>query len=184
MMMSGFRAGAACAALALLAAAPAAAQHGHDANAAHGAGLQIPEPLRIEHEEIHSRLDAATRTSGAVGAAARELAAVLGPHFERENQIALPQLSLLGQLSRGDAIPSDQAARALAMSDSLRAELPRMLEEHVAIHAASVRLEQVAREHGAADAEELAHELQLHAQTEEQVLYPAAVLVGRLLRRN
>jgi len=174
----------AAAVVTLLAATPISAQHGHEAHARPDGGLQIPEPLRVEHEAIHERLEAATRTPGAVGAAARDLASVLAPHFARENQIALPPLALLAPLSRGDAIPREQAAAALAMSDSLRAEMPEMLREHVRITAAARKLEQVAREHGARDAMELAQELQLHAKTEEDVLYPAAVLVGSLLRRR
>lgn len=161
---------------------PAAAQHAHDAHAS-DAGLQVPEPMRIEHEAIHARLEAATRVPGVVGTAARELVRVLAPHFERENQIALPPLALLAPLARGETIPDARAARALALTDSLRAELPRMLEEHVRIDAAARKLEQVAREHGDVEVEELAHQLQLHARTEEEVNYPAAVLVGIVLRR-
>ena len=57
----GARGAAQCAAFALLTlAAPAAAQHTHASPDAHG-GLQIPEPMRIEHEAIHGQLEAATR---------------------------------------------------------------------------------------------------------------------------
>lgn len=165
----------------LNAAAPAAAQHAHgDA----GAGLQIPEPMRIEHEAIHSRLEAATREAGPVGAAARDLARVLGPHFERENQIALPPLGLLEPLGHGMQIPQDQVNRALAITDSLRAELPRMLEEHVHIEAATRKLAEVATEHGIAEVADLAHALLMHARTEQAVHYPAALLVGTILRHG
>jgi hypothetical protein len=175
----------AAAALALAAAVrPAQAQHDHPARPGGASALAIPEPMAIEHEAIHARLEAATLTAGAVGAAARELAAVLGPHFTRENQVALPPLSLLAPLARGETIPGPAAAAALAMSDTLRAELPRMLEEHVRIRAAAERLEAVARTHADQAAEELAHELQGHARMEEEIHYPAAVLVGTLLRHR
>jgi hypothetical protein len=111
-------------------------------------------------------------------------AEVLAPHFERENQIALPPLGLLAALAHGEAIPDEVKARALAMTDSLRAELPGMLEEHVRIAAAAQKLERVAREHGDADVESLARQLQVHARMEEEVSYPAAVLVGTLLRHR
>lgn len=54
--------------------------------------IQIPASVATEHEEIHSTLVAATKAPGRVGAAARELAEVLHPHFVREEQIALPPL--------------------------------------------------------------------------------------------
>lgn len=164
---------------------PAAAQHTHGARAPASQGaLQIPEPMRIEHEEIHADLEVATEAPGAVGAAAREVARVLGPHFERENQIALPPLGLLAPLAHGEAIPDEIRARALAMTDSLSAELAAMLEEHVRIAAAAKKLEEVARDHGNTDVEALARKLQVHARMEEDVNYPAAVLVGLLLRHR
>jgi hypothetical protein len=142
--------------------------------------LTIPQSLQTEHEEIHEVLTEATRAPGRVGAAARELAAVLHPHFERENQIALPPLGLLAPLSRGDTPAGLQDA--LAMTDALRKELPRMLEEHERIRAATEKLRIAARDENAHRHEQLAEILAAHARTEEEVLYPAAVLVGDIIR--
>ena len=160
----------------LFLATPAAAQHTH----ARQDGPQIPESMRLEHEEIHGRLEAAAQEPGAVGDAARQLAAILDPHFRRENQIALPPLALLAGLARGDMMPA--MAQILPLTDSLRAELPNMLEEHVHIAAAARRLEHTAREHGNAEVADLARTLQRHARTEEEVYYPTAVLVGDVVR--
>ena len=145
-----------------------------------GGTAQIPGSVRAEHHAIHEELVRATRVPGPVGAAARELAAVLDPHFEREEQIALPPLGLLAPLARGEFTPAMQAM--LPMTDSLRAELPRMLAEHKAIHAATRRLGEVARSAGNAAAAQLAETLALHAQSEEELLYPAALLVGEIVR--
>jgi hypothetical protein len=57
-----------------------------------------------------------------------------------------------------------------------------MLEEHVHIAAAARRLERTAREHGNAEVTDLARTLQRHARSEEEVYYPAAVLVGDVVR--
>ena len=154
----------------------AGAQGGH----AHGGGLEVPASIQAEHREIHAALEAAVRQPGRVGAAARALAEVLDPHFVREEQIALPPLGLLAPLAAGER-PAGMAT-ALAMSDSLRRELPRMLEEHGQIRSAVAALRTAAREAHAVEAERLAEGLALHAQTEEQVLYPAAVLVGDVIR--
>ena len=140
----------------------------------------IPQSLQAEHHEIHEALLQATRVPGRVGVAAQELAAVLDPHFERENQIALPPLSLLAPLAAGQTPAGLQ--EVLSMTDALRKELPRMLEEHKRIRAATERLRIVAREEKAAAQEHLAETLAAHAQTEEEVLYPAAILVGDIIR--
>lgn len=146
----------------------------------HTAAFPIPESLRREHEEIHHRLEEATRAPGAVGEAARALAEVLHPHFVREEQIALPPLALLAPLARGET--SAALREVLPMTDSLRAELPRMLEEHKAIRAATLRMGEAARTAGNADVAALADALVLHAQSEEELFYPAAIVVGDLVR--
>ena len=110
--------------------------------------IGIPEAMRVEHAELHEALVEATGAPGGVGGAAREVARVLHPHFVREEEIALPPLGLLEDLARG-VVTSDMAA-VLPLTDALRAELPQMLEEHVAIRAALQQL--------AATAQEEAHE--------------------------
>lgn len=146
------------------------------------AASEIPKSLQIEHEAIHSALVEATKAPGSVGVAAKELAEVLHPHFVREEQIALPPLGLLARLAAGENLPEAVVSETLAMTDALRSELPRMLEEHKKIRAAVEKLRLAARAEQSTKVEQLAEELALHAQTEEEVLYPAAVLVGDLIR--
>ena len=142
--------------------------------------IGIPESMRIEHAEIHDELVRATESSGRVGDAARALAAILHPHFVREEEIALPPLGLLAPLARGEV--STEMRDVLVMTDALRAELPRMLQEHEAILAATVRLGEIARAEHDERVAELARKLELHARSEEELFYPAAVLVGDLVR--
>ena len=142
--------------------------------------IMIPASIKAEHEEIHGELVAATKAPGRVGEAARALAAVLHPHFVREEEIALPPLGLLAPLARGET--SRDMRDVLAMTDALRAELPHMLEEHRAIQAATARLGEVARAEGNTAVARLAEKLVLHARGEEEVFYPAAILVGDLVR--
>lgn len=142
--------------------------------------LEIPESMRVEHGAIHAALERATAVAGPVGEAARALAKVLHPHFEREEQIALPPLGLLAPLARGEF--KETMLEVLPMTDALRAELPRMLQEHVAIRAATTRLGEVAKAEGNAPVVQLAEQLAVHAKSEEEMFYPAAVLVGELVR--
>ncbi len=166
--------------LALQGAVPARA--GDDAAQATQSELRIPASIRAEHAEIHAALEEATRVPGPVGAAAKQLAAVLHQHFVREEQVAQPPLGLIAPLSSGAAISDAAASEALAMTDTLRREMPRMLQEHVLIRAAVEKLREAAHAAQATAQEELAAALALHAQTEEEVLYPAALLVGDVLR--
>ena len=159
----------------------ASAQEGHaHRHAAGTAAIAIPAAMKAEHDAIHQQLVRATEAPGRTGETARALAAVLHPHFAREEQIALPPLGLLAPLSRGEF--SAETIGVLPMTDSLGAELPRMLEEHKAIHAATVRLGEAARADSNAEAAELATTLAAHARAEEELFYPAALLVGEIVR--
>lgn len=142
--------------------------------------IEIPKSIQQEHAAIHAALVEATQAPGRVGVAARALAAVLHPHFVREEEIALPPLGLLARLAAGE-LPTE-ATEVLTLSDSLKAEMPRMLEEHTRIRAAVAELRAAARADRSIKFQQLADELALHALTEEEVLYPAAILVGDIIR--
>jgi hypothetical protein len=144
--------------------------------------MPIPKSIQLEHSAIHAALVEATRAPGRIGSAAQALADVLHPHFVREEQIALAPLGLLAPLAAGEGLPASVLSEVRVLTEALRAELPRMLEEHARIRAAVEGLRAAASAEGSATYERLADQLALHARTEEEVLYPAAILVGDIAR--
>jgi hypothetical protein len=142
----------------------------------------IPLPLQHEHEALHERLRQATQAGGEVGAAAKTLAGLMHPHFVKEDQIALPPLGLLVALARGEA--SAEMAEVLELTNRLEAELPQMLAEHRGIVEALNKLREAAERAGRDDIVAFAEALVEHARTEEEVMYPAAVLVGQVVRQR
>jgi hypothetical protein len=143
---------------------------------------EIPIPLQQEHEQLHAMLRHITQAAGAVGEAARDLARLMHPHFVKEDRIALPPLGLLAALARGEW--SAEMAEVLTLTEQLEAELPQMLAEHEAIVAALNTLREAAAHAGRTDIVAFAEALVEHARTEEEVMYPAAVLVGRAVRQR
>ena len=142
--------------------------------------LTIPSPVHDEHRCLHARLEEATRLSGRTGEAARAVAGRLHPHLRREEEFALPPLSLLPALADG-SVPAD-AGHAIALATRLKAALPEMLGEHRAIEEALDGLLEAAGSEGHAGAAVFAADLRRHAETEEQILYPAAILIGEYLK--
>jgi hypothetical protein len=142
--------------------------------------LKIPQPLKLEHEELHAELVRATQVSGQVGEAAKAVAKVLHPHFVKEEEYALPPLGLLPLLVEGKVTP--EMKDVLPLTERLKKELCQMLEEHKAIVAALDNLSEVAKGEKMAEYAHFAQRLILHAQTEEAVLYPAAILLGEYLK--
>lgn len=142
--------------------------------------FEIPRPMKIEHDELHADLVKATKAGGQTGDAAEAVAKVLHNHFVKEEEYALPPLGLLVALSEGKFEMG--MAEVLNMTDKLEAELPTMLSEHKDIVAALNKLIEAAKAEAKSDIVHFAEKLMLHAQTEEQVAYPTALLIGRYVK--
>jgi Hemerythrin HHE cation binding domain len=142
--------------------------------------MRVPDSIRLEHEQLHARLAEATRLPGRTGEAARRLARIMHPHFLREDEYAIPPLGLLARLARGQKSPD--MADVLPLVARLKEEMPLMIQEHRAIMGALIQLGNAASEEGLREWAEFADELRHHAQMEEEVLYPAAILVGEYVK--
>lgn len=142
--------------------------------------FKIPHPMQAEHEELHHELEAAIHSSGETGQAARKVAQALHIHFESEEKFALPPLGLLPALAEGKITP--EMAEVFTMTDMLKAQLPHMLAEHRDIVAALEKMIEAARQEGKTEAISFAEALMLHAQNEEEVAYPTAILIGEYLK--
>ena len=152
----------------------------------------IPQSLEVEHKELHEQLKKAIDSGGKTGDAAKTVAELLHPHFEKEEEYAMPPLGLLSLLPResrqgedreaGMTITKDAQQKILAKTDKLKEDLPNMLEEHKQIVDALENLIYAAKQENKSEYIHFAKKLKLHAQTEEEVLYPAAILVGEYLK--
>jgi Hemerythrin HHE cation binding domain len=142
--------------------------------------MKAPPSLRREHEELHADLARAGKKPGRLGETAREVARIMHPHFLREDEYAVPPLSLLPRLAKGIVTP--EMAEVLPLVARLKEEMPLMIEEHRAILGAVRAFALAAEDEGDEECIRFAAELMVHAQLEEEVLYPAAVLVGEFVR--
>jgi len=142
--------------------------------------LEIPNAIKLEHEKLHADLSAATKMTGQTGQAAKRVAAVLHEHFLSEEEYAMPPLALLGPIADGQA--TRKMRSVIAVTDRLKSEMGRMLSEHKAILEALDELGRAAKAESHPEVSRFVKELITHAQTEEQVLYPAAILVGEYLK--
>jgi iron-sulfur cluster repair protein YtfE (RIC family) len=138
--------------------------------------FNIPEPLKREHAALHAELVKATKEPGKTGESARNVAMLLHPHFVKEEEFALPPLGMLAPWAEGRVTPD--MGELLKMTDRMKAELPQMVKEHHEIVRALKLLADAAESEGKPQYARFAEKLILHAQTEEQVLYPAAILIG------
>ncbi|MFB3765626.1 MAG: hemerythrin domain-containing protein [Methanotrichaceae archaeon] len=143
-------------------------------------GLKVPSSLKAEHKELHSELAKAIESGGDTGKAAEAVAEALHSHFLKEEEYALPELGILPALAEGKV--SEDMRPAIDMANRLKADLGKMLQEHKAIVTALKHLSEAAKRENKPKAIHFSEKLAAHAQTEEEVLYPASILVGEYLK--
>ena len=96
--------------------------------------IKIPESLELEHEELHEQLFKGIKEGGKVGKATKAVADVLHPHFEKEEEYALPPLGLLFSLlseqeKEEDEITQEMKNNTIVMTDKPKADLSHMTSD-------------------------------------------------------
>jgi hypothetical protein len=138
--------------------------------------LQVPASLKNAHDALHVTLKRAMREPGHIGETARKIMQLMDGHMLREEKFALRPLGLLMELGRGGT-PAE-LAEAGRLAQGLKHEMAQMVNDHRQI---AELLRELATEAGTQlkpEYVELAEDMILHAQMEEDVFYPAALLIG------
>lgn len=138
--------------------------------------LKTPESLTKEYRELFHKLGKLAAEKGETGKEVRELLVVLEPHFEKEEETAMPLLGALRPLSEGKAMGDPSEVTSLHRKFS--SEYPGMLEEHKQVKRLINSVREAARKNQDQFALAMMDELEHHAAVEEEVLYPAAMLVA------
>ncbi len=138
--------------------------------------FEISQPLRREHEDLHSTVLRATKEPGTLGEAARRVERLFQSHFSKEESCTLPAVSVLADVARGRITPEMQ--NIVALGERLQNELDNMLAEHRMIEAAIEDMMAIAGRENKDDYAELGIRFITHAQTEELLTYPAVIVLA------
>ena len=142
--------------------------------------FEIPEPLKLDQDELQLALQRAGMAGGRTGAAARHLANLLHPHLDNEEKDMLHTLTLLLPMSRGQI--THEMRDIPARSDRLKAHVFGMVREHTAIIEAARKLLRAARSERKLKLAQFTERLLHRAWMDEVVFYPAAILAGEYLK--
>ena len=141
--------------------------------------LSAPSSLQRDHEEIWQLLLGVQHLSGKTGSIAEKLAKDLKTHIDMEEELALPLLGILPDLAKGK-LRNGLAKKASVLGSRFEKQYPRMLNGHKELRKYLDRLKTIGSEEGHLTAVRFAEALEEHSQEEEEVLYPAAILAGRI----
>ena len=141
------------------------------------AGLGTPPVIVTTHQHLRDALGRAAAAGGAVGDVARSLERTLSPHLKFDEELVMPPLGLLRPLM--DGTDAADPAKVTALVAQIEREWPQRLAEHRIILDGAKRLRDAATREGRREFTELADLLSTHAVLDDQVLYPASILVAR-----
>lgn len=142
---------------------------------------KVPKAIQHGHKNLQLELKSIIAEGGKIGEKAKILSDMMISHFEKEEKYALPPLGLLLTLSEGNwKIEKNEAIR---MADTLQAKLSEMTKEHEYISKLLQNLKIAADEENNSQAKYFVKNLTLHVELEDQVLYPATILIGNYLKK-
>ena len=141
---------------------------------------EVPASIKREHEYLLSEITKITLLGDSTAKAAMKLKELMQHHFSEEEDYVLPSLGLLPALAEGQ-IPS-HSKEVISLAEKLRAQWVHMNVEHQLIKAHMAELIRAADKENHAGITSLEQEITKHVAIEEEVLFPAALLVGEYLK--
>lgn len=141
--------------------------------------LSAPPSVERAHQELLQLLVVIQRLHGKTGDCATEVAKYLQPHQDREDECALPLLGLLQDLATRK-LTLAEARRAARIYARMKEEYPRLTEEHMELFRLVEQLRASGMEEGHLTAIRFADTWERHTQDEDELLFPAALLAGRI----
>lgn len=140
----------------------------------------VPSSIIKEHEILLNQIHKLSLFEDSAGLAAKKLYSLMEHHFKEEEDVVLPQLGLLPLLAN-EKLPG-QIKEIIQLSEKLKSHLTHLNVEHQLIEAYLGELKQVAAKKDLPEINDFEKELRKHANTEEEIFFPAAVLIVEYLK--
>jgi len=142
----------------------------------------IPNHALAEHKATLDHLTGLAAEPGAVGLAARHVLAAMVPHDQREEAFVLPLLGLIDDIAADKVVP--EMAWAVPMAARLQSERAALYDEHTTIISGLIELTAAAQTRNDASLVAFAEQVAADEINDGEFVYPAALLVGRLVREK
>ena len=140
----------------------------------------MPSSIKSEHDSLLARLHIITSFQDSTGFLAIKLLELMEHHFMEEENFVFPPLGLLPSLASGE-IP-EKSEDVIQLSEKLKSQLTHMSVEHQLIKASMDELAQAAAKESHPEIIAFIHDVHKHATIEEEIYFPAAILVGEYLK--
>ena len=141
---------------------------------------EVPSSLKKTHSELLQQLHQFTLIKDSSVKVALKLEELMLHHFLEEEDYILPTLGLLPSLAKGQ-LP-ESPTEIIMLSEKAKSQMDHMSAEHQLIKAYIEELKQASKEENQPAIIAFEKEVSKHAISEEEVYFPAAIMVGEYLK--
>ncbi len=141
---------------------------------------EIPQSLRLEHQDTLQQLENLSRHRGAVGEEARKALVLFKKHLQREEEYILPPLTLLPLLADGKV--SSDMKWAVDMATRVKADRDQIFQEHTQITDAMNALAAAAQKAHDNTALDFAHAAVADSLNDIELIEPMTIVIGDYLK--
>lgn len=141
---------------------------------------EMPSSIKKTHEYLLEQIHKITSYKDSSGRAAIKIEELMHHHFKEEEDVVLPLLGLLSSLAN-DQMP-EQIKNIILLSEKVRPLMNHLSAEHQLIKAYLEELKQASDSEHRPEILEFEKEVSKHAISEEEVYFPAAILIGEYLK--
>ena len=141
---------------------------------------EVPSSLKKTHSELLQQLHQFTLINDSSATVALKLEELMLHHFLEEEDYILSPLGLLPSLSKGQFPEHPQ--EIIILSEKAKSQIDHMSAEHQLITAYIEELKQASAEENQPAIIAFEKDVSKHALSEEEVYFPAAIMVGEYLK--
>lgn len=141
---------------------------------------EVPSTLKNTHAELLAQLHQFTLIKDSSAKFSLKLQELMLHHFKEEEDFILPPLGLLPSLVSGQ-LP-EKTKDIIKFSGNIRSQMDHLSAEHQLIKAYIEELKKASTAANQPKVIEFEKEVSKHAVSEEEVYFPAAILVGEYLK--
>lgn len=143
---------------------------------------EVPACIKEEHERLLRQMEKLTVLKDSTGRVAARTLQLMQHHFQEEEDYVLPPLRTLPLLA-SELIPA-HSAEIIRLTEKLRSQLAHLNAEHQMVRNHLEELRLAIAYDKRPDISMLEEEVARHARVEEEVYFPAAILVGEYLKQK
>ena len=141
---------------------------------------EVPSSIKKTHKYLLEQIQKMTLYKDSSGRVAKKIEELMQHHFQEEEDFILPPLGLLPILANGQM--PEQSDDVILLSENVKSMMDHMSVEHQLINAYIQELKQASGKENLPEIIEFENEVIKHATSEEEVLFPASILIGEYLK--